>query len=150
MTITSPVFDHGAIIPTRCTRYDANRSPALDFLDVPLPARSLVLIMEHAEPSGVRFTHWVVFNIDPSTSGFRENQIPARTWIGRNSFDRAEYAGPRPSSGENRYWYRLYALDSRLDLHGRVGRAEIEQAMEHRVIARAELMGRYAMPILVH
>lgn len=147
MTITSPAIDNGAIIPDRFSPNDANHSPALDFLDVPPQARSLVLIMDDPDsPHGV-FTHWVVFNIDPSFAGFRENQVPPSSKIGRNSYGKAEYDGPKPPNGEHRYFFRLYALDTRLGLGQGATRADVEHAMENHVIAKAELTGRYATPM---
>jgi hypothetical protein len=147
MKIKSSEFENGGNMPDRLTQFDANKSPALEFTDVPAAARSLVLIMDDPDAPRGLFTHWVVFNIDPSSRGFRENETPKEARLARNSYDQAAYAGPKPPNGEHRYFFRLYALDTRLDLREGASRTDIERAMEHHVIAKAELMGRYATPV---
>jgi Raf kinase inhibitor-like YbhB/YbcL family protein len=147
MKIKSSAFENGGVIPHRYSRYGEERTPPLDFVDVPPEARSLVLIMDDPDaPSGL-FTHWIVFNIDGNASGFRDNRVPDDVRFGENSWGESAYGGPRPPNGEHRYFLRLYALDARLDLPQGVHRAQLERAMEGRVLAKAELMGRYATPV---
>lgn len=149
MTIISPGFENGASLPDRFTQFDANKSPALEFLDVPSRARALAIIMDNPDAPRGLFTHWVVFNIGPSTRGFGENELPKGARLGRNSYDKEAYAGPKPSNGQHWYFFRLYALDTRLDLREGASRAEVERTMGNHVIAKAELMGRYATPVSV-
>jgi Raf kinase inhibitor-like YbhB/YbcL family protein len=66
---------------------------------------------------------------------------------GLNSYGEPVYAGPKPPSGEHRYFFHLYALDKRLDLPEAASRADVERAMNGHIIAEAELMGRYATPL---
>jgi Raf kinase inhibitor-like YbhB/YbcL family protein len=147
MKIKSSDFENGGTIPDQFTQFDANRSPAIDFVDVPAAARTLVLIMDDRDAPHGLFTHWIVFNIDPNAGGFRKNEISDDVRLGKNSYEKAEYAGPKPPDGEHRYFFRLFALDQRLDLQTGTSRAEVERAMEGHVIAKAELMGRYATPV---
>lgn len=147
MRIKSPAFESGQVIPERYSQYDANRSPPLEFADVPPKAQSLVLIMDDPDAPRGTFTHWIVFNIDRNTSSFDENKTPKDVRLAKNDYDRPEYAGPRPPSGEHRYFFHLYALDTRLDLPNGTSRAEVERAMGGHVLADTELMGRYATPV---
>ena len=147
MKIKSPEFENGGFIPERFTQYDENRSLPLNFEEVPPDARSLVLIMDDPDAPNGTFTHWIAFNIDANTSGFREDQIPKDVRLGTNDKGRAEYAGPKPPTGEHRYFIWVYALDSQLDLPHGATRSEVERAMVGHVLAEAELMGRYARPI---
>jgi len=147
MKIKSSEFENGSVIPDRFSQYDENRSPPLDFVDVPPEAKSLALIMDDPDAPRGTFTHLVAFNIDPNTSGFRESQIPKDVRIGRNGYDQSAYAGPKPPNGEHRYFFRLYALDQRLDLPNGASRDELERMMTAHIIAQAELMGRYATPV---
>jgi Raf kinase inhibitor-like YbhB/YbcL family protein len=147
MKIKCPEFDNGGVIPERFTQYDENRSLPLNFEDVPADAQSLVLIMDDPDAPNGTFTHWIAFNIDPNTSGFRENHIPRDVRLGTNDKGRADYVGPRPPSGEHRYFIWVYALDCRLDLPHASTRSDIERAMVGHVVAEAELMGRFAAPI---
>jgi len=147
MKIKCSEFENGSVIPERFSQYDVNRSPPLDFTDVPAEAKSLALIMDDPDAPRGTFTHWVVFNIDADTAGFRENKIPKDVRLGLNDYGKPEYAGPRPPNGEHRYFFRAYALDTGLDLPNGASREQVEQAMKDHVIAEAELMGRYATPV---
>ncbi|HMJ89785.1 MAG TPA: YbhB/YbcL family Raf kinase inhibitor-like protein [Candidatus Acidoferrum sp.] len=145
MRITSTAFRDGEHIPQQYSRYHQNKVPPLHIEDVPADARSLALIMDDPDaPSGL-FTHWVVFDIDPKTGDIDEDHAPeAPARQGANSWGETQYGGPRPPSGEHRYFFHLYALDTKLDLAYGSIRAEVEQAMQGHVLDAAELMGRYA------
>jgi hypothetical protein len=145
MRITSQSFRNGEFIPQQYSRYHNDKSPPLRIEDVPAEARSLVLIMDDPDaPSGL-FTHWVVFDIDPKTTEIGEDHAPeAPARQGQNSWGETQYGGPRPPSGEHRYFFRLYALGKRLDLPRGSTRDQIEQAMNGHVLETADLMGRYA------
>jgi Raf kinase inhibitor-like YbhB/YbcL family protein len=147
MRIKCSEFENEGVIPERFSQYDVNRSPPLDFIDVPPKAKSLALIMDDPDAPRGTFTHWVAFNIDADTAGFREDKIPGDVRMGRNSYDKPEYAGPRPPDGEHRYIFHAYALDTRLDLPNGASRADVERAMLGHVVAEAELMGRYTTPV---
>jgi Raf kinase inhibitor-like YbhB/YbcL family protein len=147
MKLDSPAFELGGTIPDQYSHYAANRTPPLEFFDVPDEARSLALIMDDPDAPHGLFTHWVVFNIDPDVSGFDEDELPDNVKFGVTSWGEADYGGPRPPDKEHRYFFRLYALDRMLDLPNGASRREVESAMKGHVIAEAELMGRFAPPI---
>ena len=145
MRITSTAFQDGAFIPRQHSRYHEDKSPPLHIEDVPVAARSLALIMDDPDAPRGLFTHWIVFGLDPKTADIAEDQAPeppARQ--GQNSWGEAKYGGPRPPSGEHRYFFRLYALDTNVDLPDGSSRAELERAMQGHVVETAELMGRYS------
>jgi Raf kinase inhibitor-like YbhB/YbcL family protein len=144
MHLEIPDFSPGESIPPRFSKEGGNVSPALVFRDVPAHCRSLVLIMDDPDAPHGLFTHWVVYDIDPSTPGFRENQVPGTAFLGKNSWGEARYGGPRPPDREHRYFFHLYALDDVLDLGAGADRGIVERAMDSHVIAEAEYMGRYA------
>jgi Raf kinase inhibitor-like YbhB/YbcL family protein len=147
MRIASTAFGDGEHIPQQYSRYHEDKIPPLHIENVPANARSLVLIMDDPDAPRGLFTHWVVFDIDPKTADIGEDhapETPARQ--GANSWGETQYGGPRPPSGEHRYFFHLYALDTKLDLPRGSARAEVEQAMRDHVIAHAEIMGRYAAP----
>jgi Raf kinase inhibitor-like YbhB/YbcL family protein len=147
MKIKCSEFENNSIIPDRFSQNDANRSPPLDFVDVPAGAKSLVLIMDDPDAPRGTFTHWVLFNIDGNTNGFHENQVPKDVHHGLNDYKQPTYAGPKPPDGEHRYFFHLYALGKRLSLPEGASRRDVEGAMAGHVIAEAELMGRYATPV---
>src|SRR5256885_4877144 len=147
MRITSLAFRDGEHIPQQYSRYGQDKSPPLHIEGVPENAEGLVLIMDDPDAPRGLFTHWVVFDIDPKTRDIDEDHAPeppARQ--GKNSWGETQYGGPRPPSGEHRYFFRLFGLDTRLNLPRGSEREQVENAMEGHIIAEAELMGRYAAP----
>lgn len=94
------------------------------------------------------FTHWIVFDIDPKTPGFVEDEVPRDVRLGKTSWGDAGYGGPRPPDKEHRYFFHLYALNRRLKLPDGASRADVIAAMQGHVLAEAELMGRFAPPIM--
>ncbi len=148
MKLESPAFRPGETIPDKYSHYADNRTPPLEFEEVPDGTRSLALIMDDPDAPHGLFTHWVAFDIDPNISRFPENRVPRGVRFGTNSWDEADYGGPRPPDKEHRYFFHLYALDERLDLPHGSARNDVETAMQGHVLAEAELMGRFAPPIM--
>lgn len=150
MQLTSPVFAHEALIPARYTCDGENVNPPLVIAGMPEQAVSLVLIMDdpdvpkHLRPDGM-WDHWVVFDIPPQTREIAENTEPEGVH-GLGTGNNLEYYGPCPPDREHRYFFRLYALDCKLNLPQGVGKAEVEQAMSGHILAEAQLMGRYNRP----
>jgi Raf kinase inhibitor-like YbhB/YbcL family protein len=145
MRITSTAFRDREFIPRQYSRYGEDKSPPLHIEDVPANTRSLALIVDDPDAPGGLFTHWVVFDMDPKTVDLGEDHAPeAPARQGQNSWGEAQYGGPRPPSGEHRYFFHLYALDRTVDVPRGSTRAQVEQAMNGHVLETAELMGRYA------
>lgn len=147
MKIESPAFAHGAHIPEPYTRFGENQSPPLSFRDVPPQAKSLALIVDDPDAPRGTFTHWIVFNLPPTTAGLKENARPTDGTEGNNDWKELGYGGPRPPDGEHRYFFKLYALDRKLDAPSGASRATIDAALRGHIIAEAELMGRFATPV---
>ena len=121
MKILSPAFSQGQPIPTRFTCDGEDVSPALAFEDVPAEAKSLTLICDDPDaPVGV-WDHWLLYNIPSSATGLPQgaapdNTLPGGATHGLNSWRRIGYGGPCPPSGTHRYYFKLYALDTKLNL----------------------------------
>jgi Raf kinase inhibitor-like YbhB/YbcL family protein len=94
-------------------------------------------------PSGT-FTHWLVYDLDPKTIEIDEGHVPQEARQGLSDWGQAKYGGPKPPAGEHRYFFRLYALDTRLGLPRGSTRQQVEAAMKGHVLSTAEWMGRYA------
>lgn len=152
MKIESPEFESGARIPTAYT-CDDNRtlSPPLAFDDVPEDAQSLALIVEDPDvPKALRedetFTHWVLFNIPPETLVIPEGGTVGTS--GANTRNEARYTGPCPppeyEPTTHRYLFKLYALDTVLELETGASKEDVESAMQNHILDRAELMGTYS------
>jgi Raf kinase inhibitor-like YbhB/YbcL family protein len=118
---------------------------------VPEGTKSLVLIIDDPDAPNPKapqlvWVHWVVYNIPSDTKSLPENaskaDLPQDSALGLNDFKTTEYGGPCPPIGRHRYFHKLYALDTTLDLK-RASKPEIEQAMKGHVLASAELIGTY-------
>ena len=144
MRIISSAFRSGEHIPRQYSRDGDDKSPPLHIEGVPVTANSLVLIVDDPDAPRGTFTHWLVFDIDPKRVEIDEGHAPEEARQGESDWGQAEYGGPQPPSGEHRYFFRLYALDTKLDLPRGASRREIEAAMKGHVLATAELIGRYA------
>ena len=146
-TLQSPAFGEGGSIPAEYTCQGSDAVPPLRVAGVPQGAKSLALIVEDPDvprtmrPDGL-WDHWVVWNIPPETTSLEE--LPPGAVEGRNSWERNEWGGPCPPSGEHRYYFRLYALDTTVELDPKAGKNELRHAMEGHVLATAELMGTFA------
>ena len=150
LSIISSAFEPNGPIPSLYTCDSENKNPPLIISGVPQGAKSLTLILEDPDiPQAVQdaldikiFDHWVVFNMPSDTVGISEaGTVPGIE--GTHSSGSNGYIGPCPPDREHRYFFKLYALDTMLDLKAGVTRKEVEKAMEGHVIARAELIGRY-------
>src|SRR5688572_27123925 len=130
MKITSVAFRDGERIPEQYSRDGADKSPPLHIVDVPAGTRSLALIMDDPDAPTGTFTHWIVFDIDPKLTDIGEDSVPQMSRQGTNDYGEVQYGGPQPPSGEHRYFFKLFALDKKLDLSRGSTRAEVERAMD--------------------
>ena len=150
MQLTSPSFQQGAEIPAYYTSDGEDASPELSWRDVPSNTQSFVLLVHDPDaPRPGGFTHWVVYNIPPETNHIAEH-VPDTEVVsglgmqGKNDGGQIGYMGPAPPSGTHRYFFRLYALDSMLDLGVRATHKEVADSIKGHVLAEAEFMGTYA------
>jgi Raf kinase inhibitor-like YbhB/YbcL family protein len=142
ISVTTPAFRAGSDIPAKFTCNGGNVNPELKINGVPGEAKSLVLIVDDPDAHG--FTHWIVWNIDPKTTDIGENSAPGGAIQGTNDFGKRNYGGPCPPSGIHRYVFKIFALDTTLDLKPSARRAELDAAIHGHTLAQGELMGRYS------
>lgn len=143
MKIRSTEFENNGEIPKKYTCDGEDINPPLIIEDVPDNAVNLVLIMTDPDAPGGKFDHWIVWNINPSTSLIEKNTVPEDAMEGINDFNRVSYGGPCPPSGEHRYYFKLYALDNKLDINYSSTKAQVEEAMKDSIIEEAQLVGLY-------
>ena len=143
MKISSPAFENNQFIPVKYTCDGEDINPPLQIENVPKEAKSLVLIVDDPDaPIGI-WSHWVVFNIDPSVQFIEEDSSPEGAVEGLNDFKKHSYGGPCPPSGTHHYYFRLYALDTTLDLSSEATREDVLEAIKGHILASAELIGLY-------
>lgn len=142
MKVQSSAFQQGQAIPRRYTCDGEDLSPPLSFSEVPAATKSLAIVMDDPDAPMGTFDHWIAWNIQPSTRELGEGARVERQ--GRNGFGVTQYRGPCPPRGPaHRYFFKVYALDTMLDLPVGSTKERLEGAMEGHVLARGELMGMY-------
>lgn len=142
LSLTSPVFGHNDSILSRFTCDGNDTNPPLTIGGVPEGTQSFVLIVDDPDAPGGTWDHWVLFNIPPETKKIDEDSEPEGI-SGENSWGNTGYGGPCPPSGIHHYHFKLYALDTVLDLPEKSLKETVEEAMVGHVLAQAELIGVY-------
>ncbi len=142
MKIRSTVFEDGGAIPSRYTCDAENINPTLEIGDIPKEAESLALIMEDPDAPVGTWIHWLKWNLPPDLSFIDESSDPGGI-SGRGSAGNLSYIGPCPPDGVHRYFFRIFALDTVLDLAGGSSKIDLMNAMSGHILAEGELMGTY-------
>ena len=144
MQISSQAFTNGGKIPDKYSKYGENRIPPLHLEEIPEKARSLALIVDDPDAPKGTFNHWLLFNVDPKVHDIKEDCVPVMATQGRNGFGEIEYDGPKPPSGEHRYFFKVFALDTVLPLSRGCKREQLDAEMKGHIVDSATLMGKYA------
>jgi Raf kinase inhibitor-like YbhB/YbcL family protein len=140
LQVRSVAFSQGGHIPPKYTCEGENINPPLEISGIPDRTKSLALLVEDPDaPSGL-FEHWLVWNIPPNEA-ISENTVPGIS--GRNSFGSTGYGGPCPPSGSHRYFFKVYALDTDLNIPAGSDKQTLQRAMQDHVLASGELMAHY-------
>ncbi len=149
IVLSSPAFQHEQPIPVDFTCEGKDVSPPLEWRNVPGKTRSLALIVEDPDAPDPEapertYAHWLVFNLPPDVLELPQGvkELPEGTQLGVNDFGDVGYGGPCPPIGRHRYYFRLYALDERLQLE-QPNRDELLAALKGHVIDEGELIGTY-------
>ena len=150
LVLKSAAFSEGGWIPEKYTCDGDNVSPPLEWSGLPAGTASLALICDDPDaPMGI-WVHWLIYNIPAETNGLPEGVPASKSTLdngaiqGTNSWGRIGYGGPCPPSGTHRYFFRLYALGTKLELKPGATKAQVLSAMEGHVLDKCELMGRYS------
>ena len=147
LKLTSSAFSDGGEIPRECGYKNGNEVPHLSVDEWPDGTKSLALIMDDPdamEAVGKVWVHWVVWNIDPTREFITGNPQESKFVEGMTDFGEVGYGGPAPPDKRHTYVFKLYALDTRLDLPGISTKSDVEKAMEGHIIEQTQLTGTYA------
>jgi Raf kinase inhibitor-like YbhB/YbcL family protein len=149
MKISSDAFRANEAIPQKFTCDGPDASPKLNWSEPPAKTQSFALIVDDPDaPVGI-WVHWVLFDLPGETRELAEGvakqeQLSNGARQGRNDFGKIGYGGPCPPPGNpHRYFFKLYALDAKLNLKAGVTKADVERAMKGHTLAQAELIGKY-------
>jgi Raf kinase inhibitor-like YbhB/YbcL family protein len=161
MTIQSPAFDSGDLIPIEFSCEGGDYSPPLFFENIPDEAKSLVLICDDPDAPGGVFNHWTAYNIpldinrlDKQISKLKKPELLRDSLKmsfdqGVNDFGKYGYGGPCPPKGSiHRYYFRLYALDTVIvasddESKTKLSAKHVREKMAGHILAEAALMGRF-------
>lgn len=142
MKLKSSAFEHHQPIPKKYTCDGEDLSPPLQLSDIPSGTKSLALIVDDPDAPRGTFDHWIVWNIPPNTTSLPERFEGPKQ--GRNHFGDLRYRGPCPPPGKpHRYFFKVYALDTLVDVAKGSSKEQLEAAMEGHILSRAELVGTY-------
>ena len=147
MQLTSSGFSDGDEMPIELGYKNGNETPALSINGIPEGTKSLALIMDDPDAMGAVgkvWVHWVVWNIDPTREFITGNPQESKFVEGMTDFGEVGYGGPAPPDKRHTYVFKLYALDTELDLPQKSTKADVEKAMEGHIIEQTQLTGTYA------
>jgi Raf kinase inhibitor-like YbhB/YbcL family protein len=141
LQITSSGFMADKDMPSKYTCDGDNVNPPLTIKNFPATTQSFAIIMDDPDAPNGTFVHWVTWNI-PADGEIKENSSPGKE--GLNGKGTYGYTGPCPPSGKHHYHFKVYALDTKLDMPEKTGKAELEAAMKGHVLATGEIVGLYS------
>ena len=143
LKIFSPDFENNSMIPDKFTCIWNDINPELRFTNIPENTQSIVLIMDDMDAPYWEWTHWILWNILPTTKNIDENIIPLQAKIWINSWWEKKYWWPCPPSWTHRYYFRIFALNSILDLQEDISKNWLINAMSWSIIDQAVLIWKY-------
>lgn len=147
--ITSTAFTEGQAIPQKYSGQGRDISPPLAWTNAPADTRSFALIADDPDAPVGTWVHWVLYDLSPGTTELAEDTpksqfLPGGAKQGVNDFHRLGYGGPAPPPGKpHRYFFKLYALDTMLELKPGATKKDLLKAMEGHILAEGQLMGTY-------
>ncbi len=147
--LESSAFQDGGEIPKKFTCEGADVSPPLTWGEPPAGTKSLALITDDPDAPAGTWVHWVMYDLEPQARHLQEGVAKSETVSGTgrqglNDFGKTGYGGPCPPPGKpHRYYFKLYAVDTMLNLKARVKKRDVEQAMKGHILAEAQLMGKF-------
>ena len=149
LQITSTAFAEGQPIPDQFTCAGQDVSPPLQWTGAPAGTKSFAFIADDPDAPMGTWVHWVIYNLPPTMTSLAENtppspELPDGSKQGVNDFGNIGYGGPCPPPGKpHRYFHKIYALDTALNLRSGATKKELLRAMSGHVLGEGQLMGTY-------
>jgi len=157
LTLTSPDFEDGGVIPDKFTAKGGPTSPSpkLEWSHVPMGTQSFALLFHDPDVALQKkmddVTHWMVFNIPGTATELPGGISPAEAKLAdgttqiKNTANRVGYLGPGAGAAGpyHHYTFELFALDTKLDLTDAATRADVVKAMDGHILAKGILAGRF-------
>ncbi len=152
-SLTSPAFQNESTIPKKCTCDGDDFSPTLQWQEAPAGTKSFALIMDDPDAPPGTWVHWIIYDLAATKNSLPENVAKKETgpdaskqglvW-GVDTFSKVGYFGPCPPPGKpHRYYFKLYALNTLLNLPPKATKSQVEAKMKGHILGQATLMGTY-------
>ena len=119
LELKSSAFTNEGSVPSKYTCDGPDVSPPLEWSGAPEGTKSYALICDDPDAPMGTWVHWVVWNIPANVNQFSEGMSKGAGFPGKegiSDFKRPGYGGPCPPSGTHRYYFKIYALDTELNL----------------------------------
>jgi len=142
--LTSEVFQNNQSIPLKYSCNGENINPPLSIKNIPTNTKSLTLIVDDPDAPSGDWVHWLIWNIPSNTSQIEMGATPSGSVQGLNDSKNNKYDGPCPPSGTHRYFFKLYALDTTLNLKVNSNKNNLEDAMKGHILGQTTLIGLYS------
>ena len=146
LRLESSAFSNGGEIPKKYGYKNGNVSPPLTINEIPSECQSLVLIMDDPDAKaavGKIWVHWVVWNISSDVNEIQESSVPSNSMEGTTDFGEVGYGGPAPPDKRHTYIFKLYALNTKLDIPSGADKNQVENAIKNHIIEETKLTGTY-------
>jgi len=143
LKVSSPAFKNGGEIPKKYSCDGANVSPPLKIENVPSNTKSLALVFDDIDAPRGSYVHWILWNMAPGVNEINENSVPEGVVQGVNDFKKRHYGGPCPPRRAHKYVFKIYALDTLLNLNSNGTKKDLEKAMEGHILSHGQLTGLY-------
>jgi hypothetical protein len=146
MTVTSQNFLDRAAVPIDESCDGKDVSPSLTWSAPPETTKSLAIVVDDLDSSPPQYTHWMLYDLSPSTlripEGFEPNAEQGK--VGVNDFKNARYNGPCPPKETfHRYRFRVLALDAPSGLKDGATREQLDAALNGHLIGVGSLEGTF-------
>ena len=115
----------------------ADKTVQLSWSGAPAGTKEFALVCDDPDaPTSKPFVHWLLAKLSKPE--------PTGGVAGRNDFGDNGYGPPEPPAGQtHHYHFRVYALDTALDLKPGFSRDELVNAMANHIIAEGEIVGTF-------
>jgi Raf kinase inhibitor-like YbhB/YbcL family protein len=149
LKVTSTAFKDGEAMASKYSFNGGNASPPIAWNNAPEGTKSFALICDDPDAPKGDWVHWVIYYIPPSVKSLAEHQpktaaLPNGAKQGTNEFPKIGYDGPAPPSGTHRYFFRVFALNTELNLQPSATKQQLLKAMEGHVLAHGQVMGKFS------
>lgn len=147
--LTTDAFSNEGQIPKKFTCDGQDVSPELTWTDPPKGTQAFALIVDDPDAPAGTWVHWVLYDLPPDVHNLdggvaKKGRLPNGARQGQNDFGKIGYKGPCPPRGSvHRYFFKLYALDSKTKLKPGATKSDLERVMKGHILAESQWIGKF-------